>query len=218
MLQALLLPAIFAVAHAAIPPLYAQPEPADVAVAFAELAGSQGRSGPAAEIRCRPLAEGLLLCFRYLEDGRLRYVTRADAVAWHADDGALLDAATARATTLDDARYERTAIADTEGGVYWVSKKGDGLDGAAFLDPRRLDRVAGGPVVVAVPTSTTLLFWRPGNDEVDRIMAVGVRRMADAADHPISDRIYRWDGTAWRVWGRAVPEDPSGSGSGSGTR
>jgi hypothetical protein len=207
--------ALLALARAAIPALYPQPEPADIGEAFAGYAKSQGRSGPATEIRCRPLAEGLTLCFRYLEGGHLKYVTQSEAVAWHADDDALLAAARATAAGLDDARFERTAIADTPDAVYWVSGRGDGLDGAAFLDPKRLERIAGGPVVVAAPSAGTFLFWRPGTGEADRILAVGVRRMADAADHPICDRLYRWDGTAWRVWGQAVPKQAEGSGSGT---
>ncbi len=206
--------AVLALAHAAMPPLYPQPEPADIAPAFAEYAKAQGKSGPATEIRCRPLADGLALCFRYLESGRLKYVTQSDVVAWHADDAALVAAATAQAAALDDARFTRTTIPDTADAVYWVSQKGDGLDGAAFLDPRRLERIAGGAVVVAMPSADTFLFWRPGSGETDRILAVGVRRMADASDHPVSDRVYRWDGTEWRVWGRAVSETGSGSGSG----
>jgi hypothetical protein len=215
---------LLAVAHAAIPPLYAQPEPTDIATAFEDYAKGQGKSGPATQIRCAPLVEGVVLCFRYVHDGHLTYVTQSEAVAWHADDPALVAAATAQAATLDDARFERMPVADMPGAVYWVSRKGDGLDGAAFLDPRRLDRVAGGPAVVAMPAAGTLLFWRPDGGDLDRIVAVGVRRMADASDHPISDRIFRWDGTVWRVWGETVPNDASttagasGSGSGSGTR
>jgi hypothetical protein len=206
--------ALLAVALAAVPPLYAQPEPADIAKAFEEYAKGQGKSGPATQIRCAPLAEGMVLCFRYLHDGRLKYVTQSEVVAWHANEAALVAAATAHAASIEDARFERTTVADTAGAVYWVSRKGDGLDGAAFLDPRRLERVAGGPVVVAMPEAGTLLFWRPDGGELDRIVAVGVRRMADASDHPISDRVYRWDGTQWKVWGQAVP----GAGSGSGAR
>jgi hypothetical protein len=210
--------AFLAQALAAVPPLYPQPEPADIATAFEEYAKGQGKSGAATRIRCRPLAEGIVLFFRFLDEGRLKYVTQSEVVAWRADDATLVAAATAHAATIDDARFERTPVDGTPGAAYWVSRKGDGLDGAAFLDPRRLERVAGGPVVVAMPAAGTLLFWRPDGGELDRIVAVGVRRMADASDHPISDRVYRWDGTVWRVWGQAVPKDEPGSGSGSGTR
>jgi hypothetical protein len=206
-----MVPTLLALAE--VPPLYPQPEPPDVAAAFEALANAEGRTGPAADVRCSPYADGIVLCFRFDDGGKRKYVTEADVVAWRADDAALVSAATARAAALDDARFERTAIADTAGGVYWVSRRGDGLDGAAFLDPRRLERIAGGPVVVAMPTASTFLFWRPDGGEVDRIVAVGVRRMADAADHPVSDRVYRWDGTRWRVWGQAVPSEGQGSGS-----
>lgn len=207
-----MLAAFLTVAFAAVPPLYPQPEPPDIAVAFEEFAKGQGKSGPATQIRCAPLADGIVLCFRYLHDGRLKYVTQSEVVAWHAGDAALVAAATARAAEIDDARFERTPVPDTPGAMYWVSRKGDGLDGAAFLDPRRLQRVAGGPVVVAMPAANTLLFWRPDGGELDRIVAIGVRRMADASDHPISDRVYRWDGTEWKVWGQAVPRPETGTG------
>src|SRR5678815_5721014 len=77
---------LLAVARAAIPPLYPQPEPADIETAFEAYATGQGKSGPATQIRCAPLAEGVVLCFRYLRDGRLTYVTQTEAVTWHADE------------------------------------------------------------------------------------------------------------------------------------
>ena len=47
-------------------------------------------------------------------------------------------------------------------------------------------------------------MWIPGDEELDKVMAVGVRRMFDEAKYPVSDKVYRWHNGEWVVWGEVV--------------
>ena len=53
------------------------------------------------------------------------------------------------------------------------------------------------------------MAWVPGNPSLDQILSVGVAKMVEATNHPISSKIYRHDGDEWVVWGEAkAPESP----------
>ena len=93
------------------------------------------------------------------------------------------------------------------GAVFWVSQVGDGRDVAGLLYPERLREIAGTTPVIGVPAVGTFLMWIPGDADIDKVMAVGVRRIFEAAEHPVSDKVYRWHNGAWLVWGEvAVPD------------
>jgi hypothetical protein len=193
-----------AASAAEVPSLGLSAEPGDIRFAFAEAAVAEGGTGPAASIVCDRLAERLSLCFTFDAGETRRYVTEADLVAWGIEADEVRRRAGARAK--EALRSERPASTPIEGGLsYLLSAEGDGLDAAALAWPRRLEELAGGPVLVAVPQRHTLLAWRSDGGELDTIMAVGVRRMHDAAPHPVSPLVYRHDGEAWRVWGQARP-------------
>ena len=179
-------------------------EPGDVRFAFGEHAAAQGLSGDAAAIVCDDLAERLSLCFTFLEGETRRYVTKADLKAWSLDREVLRAKALAGAAgKVGSGRPAATSVEG--GGSYWLSAESDGWDVAALLQPEVLAKVTGAPrPVVAVPQRNTLLAWNPGVEELDTILAVGVRRMHDAAEKPVSPLLYRWDGTRWQVWGEAI--------------
>ena len=195
-------------ARAATPPdLRPAVEPADFPALYAEHAAAQGRTGAAAEAVCRPFAEGIGLCFT-LHDGAVRrYVTRADLAAWGMDLAAVAAVAVAAAAAaIGDARPVAQSI-EGVAGTWWLGAEGDGLDAALLLYPDRLAARCGAAPVGASPEAGVLMAWVPGSAELDKVMAVGVRRMHDAADHPVSPRIYRWNGEKWVVWGQAVATD-----------
>lgn len=177
-------------------------EPVDVVSAFRAEAAALGRKGDAAELACRDLAEQLMLCF--VAGDERRYVTRAELVAWGEDLAAV--EARAKVAALAGFNADRPAMMAVDGlsGRYWLSAEGDGLDAAALLYPERLAAIVGGEPVVAVPAAGVLLMWVPGDKDLDKVMAVGVRQMHDASEHPVSSRIYRWNGQKWVVWGQAV--------------
>lgn len=107
-----------------------------------------------------------------------------------------------------------TFTVDGVSGRYFVRAVGDGFDAAALLRPELLAELAGASPVVAVPEDGTVLWWVPGDPDFDKMVAVGVRRMVEASDSPVSSRIYRHTGTEWSTWGEvrgniALPEPAS---------
>ena len=154
---------------------------------------------------CESLAEGLAVC--YLCEDRPISTTQLQQRGY---DLARLSAE-ARAQTaaaVDAGRPLQQEIHDMPGRHYWVSAVGDGLDAAALLHPERLAQVVGAPPVVAVPGVGALLAWAPGDEEVDTVIAVGVRRMSEAARRPVSARLYHHKDGEWKVWGEARQADP----------
>ncbi|MCK6508216.1 hypothetical protein L6R53_33465 [Myxococcota bacterium] len=162
--------------------------------------------GAAAELACEPLAEAVLLCLTVQVDGGYRYATQADLASWGLSLGQARAAATARArASLGPGRPEEVAVIDMPR-TYRLSAEGDGLDHAAVLAPDLLSAWYGEGVRLAVPGRDVLLAWPAGDEELDRVMAVGVARIHEASDHPVTARVYTWDAAAgaWQVWGQAV--------------
>lgn len=150
---------------------------------------------------CTELSEGLNLCTACGS----RPVRVTEPAEWGLDLEALSAAVSDRAlAVLAAGRPARQEIADMPGAAYWVSQVGDGYDAAGLLHPERLSEIAGTTPVVGVPAVGTFLMWIPGDAEIDKIMAVGIRRIFESAEYPVSDKVYRWHNGAWRVWGEVV--------------
>ncbi len=181
-------------------------EPADVADQYRAWATSRGRSGPAAELRCRPFAEQVALCFSRVVDGGRRYWTAAEGVSVVALEDAARTAAAASIARLEPVAVEGFTAR------YFLGALGDGRDHAALLDPVALAARVGEGAVVAAPARGVLVAWVPGDAELDKVVAVGVRRMYETLPDAVSPLIYRWDGAVWRTWGeaRAADQAPSG--------
>jgi hypothetical protein len=182
-------------------------EPSDVMTQYRAAAGAAGRTADAAELLCRPAFDTIQYCLtlRTADAVRWRYATRADlglwsseALAHQAADGA------SQALNLPD-RFQLKKVAGTQYG-YWSGDLDDGLDAAVFLQPGVLAKTVGGDAVVAAPAQGVVVFWQPGHPEQDQILAVGVKRMYEEAAHPVSPRVYRWDGKRWVVWGEAMAD------------
>ncbi len=149
---------------------------------------------------CPELSEGLNLCTACGS----RPVRVTEPAEWGLDLEGLSAAVSERASSALTDRPVRQEIADMPGAAYWVSQVGDGYDAAGLLHPERLSEIAGTTPVVGVPSVGTFLMWIPGDPELDKVMAVGVRRIFESAEYPVSDKVYRWHNGAWRVWGEAV--------------
>ena len=91
--------------------------------------------------------------------------------------------------------------------VYWLANEGDGRDHVPMLFPAALAAKVGKGVVVAVPARGVLVAWVPGDLVFDKVVAVGVRKMYDTLESPVSPLIYQWDGERWAVWGEAKAVD-----------
>ncbi len=177
-------------------------EAGDIRFSFGEHAAATGVEGDAAYIVCEDLAERLSLCFTRVQGDVRRHLTKADL------ESAGVTKAELRSWARDGAKArvgsERPKSVSIEGGgKYWTSAEGDGWDVAGLLAPELLVKHLGEGVVVALPQRNSLLAWKSGDTELDTIMAVGVARMYEAAEAPVSPLVYRWDGERWQVWGEA---------------
>ena len=98
-----------------------------------------------------------------------------------------------------------------EGSVYWATGFMDGFDAAGWLFPRKLEQIAGGPVLVAQPSRGMFCFWLKSDGAVHKNMAVGIKEAFKTSKNPVSSKVYQWDGRKWLVWGEAVPSSTESS-------
>jgi hypothetical protein len=183
------------VARAAPPPgtIVVSPEAADVPELYLQ------QQPGASPLHCRPLVdEVVLLCFKVEQDGRRRYVTQADLSAWQTSAEELEVAA---AASLTEPPWVAQEVPET--GRYFLAQGERAA--AVLLHPEWLARVGPEPVV-ALPARGIVLAWTPGNEELDKVVAVGARKMFEELDHPVSSVIVqRTEDEGWARWGEARP-------------
>lgn len=188
---------LFSLAVGASPRVGAVMEPEDVVEQYRAHASSKGKSGAEAELLCKPAVEGLQVCASVIEGNSWRYATHADVEV------------KAPTETLSGPKlgFQRKSV---EGiGGYWVRSENDGLEGMVFVQPELLKALTPAGVVVAWPQPGVVIAWVPGNPSLDQVLSVGVVKMLEASQHPISSKGYRHDGDEWLVWGEAkAPEAP----------
>jgi hypothetical protein len=67
-----------------------------------------------------------------------------------------------------------------------------------------------GPVpLVTSPVQGVVLVWDGMDSEVNKIVAVGARKMFEGYPAAISPLVYRWNGAGFVAWGDARPRDPT---------
>lgn len=176
-------------------------EPVDVEAHYRAWALGQGRPPERAELVCRSFTEAARLCFVWRAADRRVYLTRAD--------GLEVAGAEALARVEAGASLEALKAQTVEGmtGTYWLRAEGDGRDHAPLLAPEALAAKVGAGVVVGVPNRGALVAWVPGDPAFDRVVAAGVYRMHTTLPDPVTEVLFQWDGTDWKVWGR-VRESP----------
>jgi len=172
-------------------------EPDDVVGQYRQHAQSKGLSGKETELLCKAASEQIQICATVLSENGWRYATHADAEV-HSP------------TATVGGRLSGFKEKSIDGvGRYWVRDKNDGREGLIFVDPTVLKALAAVDLVVAWPEPGMVIAWVPGNPNLDQIVAVGVAKMFEASTHPISSKLYRYDGKEWVVWGEAKkPESP----------
>ncbi len=107
-------------------------------------------------------------------------------------------------------RYTWIAVENKEDG-YWATGNRDGLDAAGWLHPSTLQKIAGGPILAAQPTSDMFCFWSKLSTEIHKNMAVGIKQAYDQSTNKVSSKIYQWDGEQWSVWGEAQRNSQPGT-------
>jgi hypothetical protein len=148
------------------------------------------------------------VCFTVVDGEKKRWVTEADLASWGVDLDAVVTAVIdrARAPLSDRPRARKV---DEMAGTYWLSAEGDGWDAALLREPQWIvERVGAAPVLVAAPADGTILAWRPGDAELDKVMAVGARRMFDTQPGSVTPMVFQWDGKSWLAFGQAVAAEP----------
>ena len=194
--------ASLSVAQAA-PPVHVQATlaPLDAPEQFMQWVGNQAAPGP--DLACQVHWPGVaLLCFRVTEGERRRWVTTQDLKHWGVSLQELI--ATVSASLPPQCPGSMSSVEGMKE-MYWRAEPGEHW-ACALLAPQRLaERLGTKTVLVAVPAQGVLLAWSPGSDEMNTVMAVGVREMFDALDGPVSPWIMRFTGTTWVALGEAVP-------------
>ena len=148
---------------------------------------------------CTYLGEGVPLCYRLEQEGTRRWFSVAEAADW----GFTVDQLSAQVELSGlENPFVRKRV--DGGGDWWQVETVDGRHGMVFLKPQWLERV-GSEAVVAAPAKGVVLAWNAGDAENDQIMAVGVRRIFDSHDAPVSPLVFRWQAGSWVVWGEARP-------------
>jgi hypothetical protein len=176
-------------------------EPPAVEEAFSAAARGRGEVGPSAVPACEPVGQELLACAWLPAAGGWRLASMVDVMGWGKGLSDLLHVARAEVRAAWAARPPERAEVEGGGGVYLLRAAGDGQDTLGLLIPDAIDAAVGAPAVVAVPRPGVLIAWKPGDPDLDKILAVGARRIADGAADRISARVYRWDGARWVIWG-----------------
>jgi diadenosine tetraphosphatase ApaH/serine/threonine PP2A family protein phosphatase len=174
--------------------------PAELPVLWRESALEEGLPASERELACRPWVEELPLCFRVEESGRRRWVTRGDLARWGAT---LAEVEAVAAKALVASPFEKKVV---HGGSrhYYAVEADSGREAMVVLHPEWLQAL-GTDVVLAIPARDAVLAWSLGDAELDKIMAVGVRKLFEASSFPVSRKILSWDGSEWTVRGEVTP-------------
>jgi len=165
-------------------------------VQYAEYAKSQGLES---RLACNTLWPGqALICFKVLDGKKLRWVTTDDLAKWRVSQTQLREVIQERALTHLESGPKPMTVDGMPGG-YFLAAEGDGWSAAGVLLPGPLSLKLGMPVfLAAVPSEGVALFWKLGDAELDKVLAIGVTEMYESEDGPVSPVIYQWDGLKWQ--------------------
>jgi hypothetical protein len=175
----------------AVPAVGAVIEPDDVVAQYRLHAQDKGISGPGSELLCKDGVEGIQVCASVIEEKGWRYATLAD-------EGVVRPT---EALEQGAVGFVKKEVKDM--GSYWARELDDGREGLIFVQPDVLKGLTPSDLVVAWPVPGVVIAWVPGNPSLDQVLSVGVKQMFEAANHPISAKIYRYVEDTWRVWGEA---------------
>jgi uncharacterized protein YtpQ (UPF0354 family) len=177
------------------------------AVATVELSGHLANQAPMLAEQVKPLVvlpfvEGIEVVF-FGVDGQHRYVKLDEMAAAGLTDKALLDLASRNVVRLPQMKY--ASIPDMPG--LFVFPEADFLASARVFDPafwKKLEAVAGGPVAIAVPTLTLILFTRADQPEqvakLQTLAREALRNSVGEVYHfPLSAAVIARDGNSLKL-------------------
>lgn len=148
-------------------------------------------------LACEPLwADAALLCFKH----GARWVTLGDAARWHTS------VASMRAQVVAEAPAHVVLNAKTvEGRTYWTAE-GPWAAAGVLSGDTVAKKLGVSSIYGAAPSDGVTLFWIPGDPDLDRMMAVGARKMYDALDGSVTPLVHRWSSTGWAAFAEAKPK------------
>ncbi len=179
------------------------PAPVDTPQQYAEYLQSTGKS--ADPLACDVLWKNeALLCFKLQKGDKVRWVTERDVTRWGTDLAGLRAEVERQAIDVLERQPVQAPVPDMDGRVYWVAAEGNGWAAAPLLLPSTAALRMGQPTfLAAIPVEGVSMFWRPGDAELDKVMAVGVAEMHDNEDGPVTATVMRWDGQKWLPYAQA---------------
>jgi len=178
--------------------------PMDAQDQYAEWSNQAGHA--ARELACVSLwPDQALICFQVTEGSTRRWVHTGDLEQWKVDAEGLVTVVRERSRTALGHSPLRTRVPDMDA-WYWVSAEGDGWAAAGLLNPKILaERMGGAPILASAPVVGALIAWHPGDAELDKVMAVGIRKMFEREPSPVTPVVHQWTGDRWVPFGEAVP-------------
>lgn len=195
----LIAPLLRLVLAGAPPVLLAQPVAADQPQAWRELVQAEGGSAARAALSCRAMVPEIALCFRYLDEGRLRWVTGEELARWGLT---LEEVERLAAGALSQSPWTPQPVEG--GGTWFLSSAEQGREATVLLHPEWLDAIGPG-ARVALPAQGVVMAWAAGDPQLDQAASVAVRKAWEDARVPISPVVLVWEGGRLRTWAEAVP-------------
>jgi hypothetical protein len=191
--------------HAKPPVVSVSAEPSEVVSLYREAALQAGLEGAALLPACKKWSNYFFMCFMLEEEESRRMVHLGDLGAWETTLEELeLGAREAGKIVLSEGRAREVRV-EGIAPSYRIFNQGDGWDASIIFFPDQLQALLGGDPVLAVPSRGLVIAWIPGDPELDQVVAVGVRRIYEQAEQPISPVVVHWTGS-WTRWGEARPD------------
>ena len=192
-------------ARAEPPVISVSAEPSDVVSLYQEAAREAGLEGAALLPACKQWSGFFYMCFMVEEAERRRLVHLGDLSAWGTNlDELEKQAREAGKVVLAEGRSRKVEVEGISA-PYWAFDQGDGWDASILFFPEQLQALLGGEPVLAVPSRGLVIAWIPGQPELDQVVTVGVHRIYEQSEQPISPVVVHWTGKAWSRWGEARP-------------
>ena len=188
---------------AKVPDVVVTAESIEVVQQYQNWAAQNGLNGAEMLTACRAWSQTFYQCFSVQEKGRYRMVHLGDLQRWEVD----LDALEAKSREVGrpvlDEKNREVVFVDGIERPYWVFDGSKGLGASVLLFPEELESMMGGRPVLGTPARGIVVAWLPGDEELDKVVSVGLVRIFGEAIVPISSVIVQWSGGHWATWGEA---------------
>ena len=197
------LAAWLSIGWARLPNVVVTAESVEVVQQYQRWAAQNGLTGAALLPACRAWSQSFYQCFSVEEKGQYRMVHLGDLQRWESDLDALeMKAREVGRVALSEHNREVVFVEGIKR-PYWVFDGSKGLGASVLLFPDELEDMMGARPVLGTPARGVVVAWLPGDEELDKVVSVGLVRIFGDATVPISSAIVQWSGGHWATWGEA---------------